>query len=345
MSHDITATDNVVLHRKRAWHGLGIIVEDAPTPEEALQIAGLDWDVELTGDIFGHAEIDGQMERMVADRHRLIYRRDTREVFGPIGEGWTPFQNRDLAALASSLAEQGDTVKVETAGSLRGGRRVWFLLKGESFSVRTGKGDDKVVPYILLSNGHDGTMSIRADMTSVRVVCNNTLSMVVGGEEAAYSGQRAAMSYKHTGSLDIKVEELRAALGLYGRSLTKTRSIMDTLAGKDVNNAKVKAFFAEAYERLFSPIPDAEDAGKDAKAKRRRDTAMDAFRSFTETFDREAQQFGPSAWVAANAMTAYAQHERRSNSKDQDDKAMRNLVGTGAQRSLEAVGVALDVFA
>lgn len=42
MSHEITSTDNVVLHRTSAWHGLGTVVADAPTPREALTLAGLE---------------------------------------------------------------------------------------------------------------------------------------------------------------------------------------------------------------------------------------------------------------------------------------------------------------
>ena len=48
MAHEITSTDGLVLHKEEAWHGLGTIVEDAPTPQEALQIAGLDWTVKQT---------------------------------------------------------------------------------------------------------------------------------------------------------------------------------------------------------------------------------------------------------------------------------------------------------
>ena len=46
MAHEITEYDNVVLHRTPAWHGLGVVVHEAPTPMEALKIAGLDWNIE-----------------------------------------------------------------------------------------------------------------------------------------------------------------------------------------------------------------------------------------------------------------------------------------------------------
>lgn len=41
--------------RKAPWHGLGTKVGDAPTSEEALKLAGLNWDVWQENSIRGMA--------------------------------------------------------------------------------------------------------------------------------------------------------------------------------------------------------------------------------------------------------------------------------------------------
>src|SRR5512147_2629049 len=115
MAHELTATDSVVLHRQAAWHGLGTIVENAPTPQEALKIAKLDWQVEQ----WPISATNGEVRVALGD-HCANIRTDTRSCLGVVGKGYSPIQNQELADFAAALAEQGNTVKVETAGSIRG---------------------------------------------------------------------------------------------------------------------------------------------------------------------------------------------------------------------------------
>ena len=129
MAHEIEQHDGVVLHREKAWHGLGTIVENAPTPLEALQIARLDWSVEQWP--LAAQRPDGgylPIKTSVAN-----VRSDVGHLLGIVGDGYQPIQNRDLAEFCTALAEQDDVVKIESAGSIRNGAKVWFLLKGESF--------------------------------------------------------------------------------------------------------------------------------------------------------------------------------------------------------------------
>jgi len=174
MAHEITQHDNVVLHRTPAWHGLGIVVKDAPTPMEALKIAALDWNVEQWPLSATNGEtrllVDGQLNVRMPGAIKL----------GIVGQHYKVVQNVELAQFCQDLAEQNDTVKVESAGSIRQGRKVWFLLKGESFTVRSA---DHIEPYICVSNGHDGGTAIRATPTTIRVVCANTLFMVIPDNE------------------------------------------------------------------------------------------------------------------------------------------------------------------
>ena len=130
MAHEIEQHDGVVLHREKAWHGLGTIVENAPTPTEALQIARLDWSVEQWP--LAAQRPDGgylPIKTSVAN-----VRSDVGHVLGIVGDGYQPIQNRDLAEFCTALAEQDDVVKIESAGSIRNGAKVWFLLKGEIVS-------------------------------------------------------------------------------------------------------------------------------------------------------------------------------------------------------------------
>lgn len=162
MAHEITATDNVVLAKRSAWHGLGTVVEEAPTVAGAIQLAGLDWEVEA----WPLSATDGD-RKVAVGTHVLNVRSDTKAPLGVVGEGYVPLQNTELGGFAEQLMGVG--VRIESAGSLRGGKRVWMLCRTEEVVEFGRNGDDRVVPYILLANGHDGALAFTVQPTTVRV--------------------------------------------------------------------------------------------------------------------------------------------------------------------------------
>lgn len=335
MAHEITANDGLLLNRKAAWHGLGTIVEHAPTPQEALKIAKLDWSVEQ----WPISATDGQTRVALGD-HVANIRSDTRSCLGVVGKGYTPFQNAALAEFAAMLAENDDKVKVETAGSIRGGEKVWFLLRGESFSVR---GGDELKPYILVSNGHDGGTALRCTPTTVRVVCSNTLHMVLPGRGAKIT--TAGYTTRHTGNLDAKLRAAKSALKLYDHAQDHTRDMIDHLAARDVSSESVKRFFLECYSRDFGAIADTPITKQERTA---RDRAMTSFWRYDQRFQRESAQFGgASLWLAVNAYTGWLQHDRQIRIKDaaarRDQRLSLTLFGDDAERSTAALQAALAV--
>lgn len=170
MSHEITKFDNVALNRERGWHGLGVVVSEDMGPAQALEIAGLDWEVELA--TLEARFADGTVAPV--SKRQTIFRKPSRTnpdyiELGTVGPTYQLIQNSQLAEMAYSL---GGDVKVETAGSVRAGARVWMALRGETFDF----GGDIVNSYLMLLNCHEGIYAFSAYPTTVRVVCNNTLS-------------------------------------------------------------------------------------------------------------------------------------------------------------------------
>lgn len=344
MAHEIEKHDNVVLHKKAAWHGLGVVVEEAPTPSEALKIAGLDWEVEQwpTYATSGELDANGESKRIVLDRVANV-RSDTKDVLGVVSKNWTPFQNCEVAEFCEALAEEGDQVKVESAGSIRNGQKMWFLLKGESFSVRGTKDQDVIEPYICVSNGFDGMTGFRATPTTIRVVCSNTLHAVIPRFESESqrlkSLKPAAFVCKHTGNIQERVEEAQRALQLYSKSIEEQHQLIDQVAARDVSREDVQQFFLECYTTDFGAIPTEEG--------RKRTNALKAVSSMCDRFDREREVCGATAWTAMNAYTGWLQHDRPSKFKDTDrakeTRLQTNLFGSGADRTTQAFKRALQL--
>lgn len=186
-----------------------LALQDAPTPRNALEIAGLGWQVEQ----WPLSATNGEGLKVALPDQVLNIRGDTHTPLGIVSPDYRPIQNQELAEFCELLAEQGDTVKVESAGSIRNGGKVWFLLRGESFSVRK---KDEVTPYILVSNGHDGKTALRCTPTTVRVVCSNTLHMVIPRTENRKTVKNVPASYVacHLGDIKGKIEDAKQALEL-----------------------------------------------------------------------------------------------------------------------------------
>ncbi len=297
MAHQIRSNDSLVLARNAAWHGLGTVLPEAVSPTDALRIAGLDWTVEesvsLAATFVGN---DGSAERAIVDSLKTLRRSDDKSILATVGADYCVLQNTTLAAIAESLGSEGK-VRVESAGSLMGGRRVFFLLKGDTLDI--GNTGDIVEQYCLLVNGHDGTMSKQALPTSVRVVCHNTLTAALGAT--------AAYRWRHTSGLALRIEDIKAALANYGKVAAADADAMNALAAKRLTRSEIQELWVDVLVALDGKI---EANPKTESEQRRRQRAVDALADMTRVFDREQQQFGATAWVAANAATNYIQFHR-----------------------------------
>lgn len=214
MAHEITATDNLFVVRRPAWHGLGKVIQDAPTSEEALKIACLDWEV-VQEDIYRsrpNPEYPALTMTEPISGYKANIRQDIGTVLGVVSKGYTVVQNKEAFSFTDLLLEEG--VTYESAGSLQGGKRVWMLARLPETSIL----GDAVVPYLVFSNGHDGRNAVKVAITPVRVVCANTLNL------ALESAPRFWMT-SHQGGMTAKLEEAKRTLklaGTYMKSLDET---------------------------------------------------------------------------------------------------------------------------
>lgn len=230
---------------------------------------------------------------------------------------------------------------METAGTIRGGKKVWFLLKGEPFQVANA---DEIVPYVLVSNGHDGKTSLSVTPTTIRVVCSNTLHMVIP-DGASGMMSTAAISLEHMGDLESKVSEARRALATYDFALGRTRDTMEALAKRDVNRQGLIEFFTKCYERDIASTLKDTDRLSIQKGRERR--AAECFESFMDRFAEERDMAGASWWNAFNAYTGMVQHDRKSRGQNDADRVERrvrtNLLGVNVDRAVLAFQTALEM--
>ncbi|MBS0196241.1 MAG: DUF932 domain-containing protein [Planctomycetes bacterium] len=332
MSHDITRTDQLVLTAKPAWHGLGVIVEEAPTPEEALLLAGLGWRVEQWP-----IQAKGPDGPKDVSSHVLNVRSDNHDPLGVVGVGYQPVQNGELADFVSALGESGE-VNIESAGSLRGGKRVWFLARGTSIWL----GDrDEVKPYLLVANGHDGAMSVVCQPTTIRVVCRNTL------HASLKEGERSSMTvrFRHEGQIADKLDDARKALGLFESARAAFEQQSKALSVKEMSREDLQRYWLEVYAATLEPIPAHPATPHENRQVKQ---AKERLSMWAMNFDRDRDRTGSpaSAWTALNAVTEWFDHQRQVRAASEpvrkDQRVLGNWWGDAAIAKARAMEMALS---
>ena len=335
MAHHIQRNDGLLLVGKRAWHGLGTVLPEAVDPMAALKVARLDWEVEESFSLTAKFQPKEYTEPMPVTEvevtsHKTLRRSDDRSVLSTVGSDYCVLQNKTLAEIATSLGQQGK-VDVETAGSLFGGQKVWFLIRSNTIDVAT-RGDF-VHQYLLLVNSHDGTMSATILPTKIRVVCNNTMTMAMNSGDAAYR-------WRHTSGLSLRIDDIKTALRQYGKIAHADEEAIHALGYRMMGREEIQELWVDVLQMLDGPIP---SNPKTEQEHIKRNKATAALANMARVFDAESQRFGATAWVAANAMTNYIQFHRGSlkgESRMNSDLfgAYANAKKTAMRKTLELGG-------
>ena len=262
--------------REKPWHGLETMVETAPTSADALKLAGLDWTID------GKPIYDGNGNEIHG--YRANTRSSDNSVLGIVGSRYQIVQNADAFEFTDALLGEG--VTYETAGSLRGGRQIWLLAKlPERYIV-----GDKFEPYVCFTNTHDGTGAVRACMTPIRVVCNNTLNL-------ALSTAKRAWSTPHRGDVKARLDEARETLLLADLYMQQLAERADKLASEKITDGEVVVILDKMFE-----------LAKDA-TERQKKTAQDAKNEIVCCMlHPDLANFIGTKWGFINAVSDYVGH-------------------------------------
>jgi hypothetical protein len=144
------------------WHGLGNPLSPQQPLEVWLTEAGMDWRIEQSDVLFNVAD-DGMHIRPFADS-KVLYRSDSLAPLSVVSPRYKVVQPSEVLEFYRDLVSAGG-FELETAGVLKGGRKLWALAKTGQEALL--KGGDRVKAYLLLATSCDGTLCTTAQFTSV----------------------------------------------------------------------------------------------------------------------------------------------------------------------------------
>lgn len=308
MSHEISIQNGraemVSASGKTPWHGLGTVVQGLMTSTEALNLAGLNWQVKGQPVTVNGKELpfpNGE----TADTWQGIVRQDTGDCLSIMRGRYTPIQNNESFDWFDALIGQGDAV-YDTAGALRGGKQVWLLAKVDGIKRICG---DEHRTYALLLNSHDGSHSLQCSWVTERVVCANTLAIAI-------AGQSNVVKIRHTKSWADKADEAKRILGIGNQYFDSVAQALETLGSHLLTPDQMKDFAS-----LLVPAKD-EASVPTRTANIRAEIAT--------LFGTGAGNKAATRYDALQAVTDYADHSATLRGEN-STRLESSIMGSGAQ--------------
>lgn len=316
---------------KAPWHGLGEYVGDKEvTAAEMMKAAHLDWEV-----VKAPAFYQKQDGTFAQNGGFNTIRKDTDQVLGRVGGVYTPLQNTEAFDFMDAVIGPGRAF-YHTAGALGKGERVWVMVKFNG-SEEIGAGDP-VESYLLLSNSHDGGSFLDIRLTTVRVVCQNTLSMALSSKEKGMF-----FKFKHTTNIKSKAIDAQEGLMAVSEKFKKFVEAGRLLRGETIGASELDNFLV-ALE-----IQRANEREEVSKEKRSEFFRTEKYRELVRAFSYApgAKLAGNTLWGAVNAVTYYYDH--KSNPRDtgkyetpQEARFASAQFDGGAEKKEKALALALE---
>ncbi len=292
-----------------AWHQLGVVTKGALTSAEAIEKAGLDWTVSLNPLFVGVTDAGGEEFPEEVPNFFATVRDMDNGILGVVGNRYVPIQNIECFDFIDTVVDDSDAM-FETAGSLHNGRIVWMLLNlNKSVQVD----EDITHNYLLLTNSHDGSSSLKGLTTPIRVVCANTLRMALGD-------MRNSFSFRHTKNLTGKVAQARSILTQSYNYVDAFQLEMEKLLDTEITNDRYK-------EIMDTVLPIPEPTQENVKAVTRISNIRGEITTLFNKPEFETQK--NTAWALINATSNYEQWRAsiRGKSSRSEKLAQKTLLG------------------
>lgn len=318
MAHELTIRENgfaeMAFIGETPWHGLGQELDQNADMATWRKAAGMDWTLESSP---VHFNAMGNDQPFAGQN--VLYRSDTNAPMSIVSDRYKPVQPAEVLDFFKDLVEESG-FKLHTAGTLFGGKRLWALAETGKFGEITK--DDGIGGFLLLSTSCDRSLATTARFTSVRVVCNNTLSM-------ATADGADCVSFTHAREFDHNL--MKAKLGLAVESFSAFMAMGQFLQKQQMNVHSAEDFVAKL---MVNPVR-MDDLEFDVRKTRGFIKVLDLF----EGQAKGSELVGQTKWGMLNAVTEYYDHHLPSRTQD----ARLNSTWFGSGNAVKAKAIQLLV--
>jgi phage/plasmid-like protein (TIGR03299 family) len=328
---------------EQAWHGLGTVVETAPTMADAIKMAGMDWTVLERPMV----EIDEAGNMELVEGYKRLKRSDTGKQLHVCKDSWTVVQNENAFSFFDPFIQDGDA-KLSAAVSLRGGRRiaVTALLSNSTKEVVKG---DPIEPYLVLANSHDGSIAWSLMYSNVRVVCQNTLGSALSeqkrrgtfakfgrngnSDEIAVTDKMVRL--RHTSNIHTNIQITQNAVNVCRRQFDIAIDGYKAMAGQSMTTELFKAYLTNVFAEELTN----EQGQRPIEKYTHYDQLM---KNFEAGVGMDIPGVRGTTWAGFQAITEFVSHQRGGTEiEDARDRLNQMWFGSGAKLIEKAQNEAL----
>ncbi len=324
MAHEIES-NRAFFVKGKPWHNQGVILPEAPSFDEALQIL-------TQGDTYLKLDLKATIEGidLPLDKSKVIVRTDGKtyvKEFKCVGTDFELLQPSEAFEPHRHICESG-LIDLEAGGLLYEGSQAWLLgkIKGSETKII---GNDTVKANFLMYTGFDGSKGIGAIDCNERVVCSNTLAIA-----KRETNRNINLKAKHTKNVRHKIDNIKQTIEAKLHAFNKDIEAYQFLATKKVSvNNQI-----DYVKRVF--ITDKEREENEYSTKK--DVIINNVIDLLDTQKglELVPQIKGTAWQAYNAVTDYITHEYgRSN----DSRFNAMYFGESSKLNDKALSLALSM--
>ena len=307
MARDIAMIDGkpAMMHSGQIpWQGVGKRLNGPVNAREAIKEAQLDWEVKKVPIYLK----PNKHYKVIANKFAVV-RTDSTNLkdvvaLGVVGKTYQPLQNTDAFDWFDPIVGKGEAV-YHTAGALGCGEHVWILAKlpGEMRVV----GDDIAEKFLLLSNSHDGSSSVRVKFAPIRTACLNTLLMP--------SSVGTRIRVRHNGRLHDQLSAATMNLGIINACFSAIGANFQLFAGVQMDEQRLSEYIGAIF-----PEPAKKD---DQRAMKYVTKARGQARYLFEMGKGNNQdQVRGTLWAAYNGVTEFVDY---CSSLDDPDRRLDSI--------------------
>ena len=323
MAHELVSSNDMAYVGDTPWHGLGNQLPKNRPIEVWQQSAGMDWEIMQADVLFNAANENGSMLNLRCNPDaKVLYRSDNFTPLSVVSQRYKVVQPREVLGFYRDLVAVGG-FELETAGVLKGGKKLWALAKTGQETILAG--GDKVKAYLLLATSCDGSLATTAQFTSVRVVCNNTLQMAVGAS-------KGAVRVPHSTTFDPAAVKQELGLGVSAWEVFMTN--IKAMANRPVNKFEAMTFLVNVLGDSTLPL-------QDQPNQKALQTVYGLYSGAGKGSDFASAN--GTAWGLLNGVTEYVDIHRRA--RNQDYRIDSAWFGQGAQIKQRGFDAAMALVA
>jgi phage/plasmid-like protein (TIGR03299 family) len=343
MAHELTLRKDgkyeMAFVGETPWHGFGQNVTKGASIGVWAKEAGMDWEVlEATPSIIHAIGPKGGPE-VHFNGHKALYRSDTLAPLAIMGAEYQVHQPKELLEFFREFTEGGGW-HIHTAGTMRGGRKLWVMATCEDAKRYVKGKQDQMVLNLLLATSLDGSMQTTGVLTPTRVVCANTLRAALEG------ANQGIVKLSHRSSFDAQV--IKDALGVeaahksFQQFMEQARELAETPISlddaRDVLSNIFKPSEAKQPQLDLSWMGNLGDLGKPQEAPEKADSR--SLKRILALFEGEGRGMElPTAqgtrWGLLNAVTEWVDHEMGRTGDSRLDHAWFGRGSSFKQQALQ----------